>query len=604
MQLPDIFLFGLIGLLGFGCQWLAWRIKLPAILLFLLAGILLGPVTGVLKPDDLFGDLLFPFVSLSVAIILFEGSLTLKHVELRKIGNTVRNLVTHGALINALITTLAAHYLVGMDWSLAALFGVIMIVTGPTVIMPMLRTVKPNARIATALRWEGIVIDPLGALLAVLVFEFILAQQTGSDWRHVMLIFSETTAAGIIVGIGFGYVFGLLLRHHLIPDYLQNFAAIAFVAAAFSFSDTVMHESGLLAVTIMGIWLANMPNVFTRDILNFKESLTLIFVSVLFIVLSARIDFQALFVLGWGAAGVFLAVQFLARPAKVFISCIGSDFTFRERLLMAWMGPRGIVAAAVSAVFALKLSEYDLPGAELLVPLSFSVIMGTVLLQSATTKYLASLLQVNESGSSGYLIIGANPVAREVAKALKDVGVKSVLCDRDWSNISAARMAELDTYYGNPISDHADLHLGIDGLGGMLGLSPQNADNTTASLRFREDFGNRRIYVLAAEEDLEPHSKHRTSAYYRGRTLFGNDVTYPKLRFAINAGARIKNTQLSENYDFDAWRADPANQASVPLFALDSRGKLQWFTTDTELEPKPDWKIYALASPPPPQPQS
>lgn len=600
MELPNILMLGLVGLLGFCCQWLAWRIKLPAILFFLLVGLLLGPTLGVLDPDALFGDLLFPFVSLSVAIILFEGSLTLKHIELRNIGYTVRNLVTYGALINATVTTVATHYLIGLDWSLSALFGVIMVVTGPTVVMPMLRTVKPNAHIATALRWEGIVIDPLGAIFAVLVFEFILAQQTGSDWSSVMLIFSQTILTGIGVGVAFGYALGLLLRKGFIPDFLQNFAAIAFVASAFALSDTLKHESGLLTVTIMGIWLANMPNVFTRDILNFKESLTLMLVSVLFIVLSARIDFSALATLGWGALGVFLAVQFLARPAKVFASCIGSDFSYKERALLAWVGPRGIVAAAVSAVFAIKLTDLGFANAELLVPLAFSVIMGTVILQSATAKYLAGLLGVRESGAGGYIIVGANPVAREIARVLKEVNVKSILCDQDWSNISSARMDGLDTYYGNPISDHAEIHLNVGGYRGLLGMSPRNADNTAASLRFREDFDARNIFVLASSEDKEQHEKHRTSRFYRGRALFGTDVTYPKIRFSLAAGAKIKGTPLSENYDFERWKADAANSDTIPLFAVDSRNRIHWFTSDNELQPEPQWRIFALAPPAPP----
>lgn len=599
MEYSDIFILGLVGLLGFCCQWLAWRVKLPAILFFLLVGLLLGPTLNILNPDELFGDLLFPFVSLCVAIILFEGSLTLKHIELRKIGYTVRNLVTYGALVNALITTVATHYLIGLDWALAALFGMIMVVTGPTVIMPMIRTVKPNAHIATALRWEGIVIDPLGAILAVLVFEFILAQQTGSDWSSVMLIFSETIMTGVVAGVGFGYVLGLLLRQGFIPDFLQNFATIAFVASAFALSETLMHESGLLTVTIMGIWLANMPNVFTRDILNFKESLTLMLVSVLFIVLSARINFDALITLGWGAVGVFLAVQFLARPAKVFLSCIGSDFSFNERILLAWIGPRGIVAAAVSAVFAIKLHALGFPDAELLVPLAFSVIMGTVIIQSGTAKYLAGLLKVRESGSGGYLIVGANPVAREVARALREIDVKTVLCDQDWSNISSARMDGLDTYYGNPISDHAEIHLNVGAFRGLLGMSPQKADNIAASLRFREDFDARNIYVLASSEDKEQHDKHRTSRFYRGRTLFGPEISYAKIRFALANGSKIKSTLLSDNYTFEEWRFDPANSDAIPLFAVDSRKRLHWFTIGSELKPEPQWRVFALAKPSP-----
>ncbi|MFT4997821.1 MAG: NhaP-type Na+/H+ or K+/H+ antiporter, partial [Flavobacteriales bacterium] len=354
MEIPSLLLLSLIGLLGLLCQWAAWRVKLPAILFLLLTGILLGPITGLLDPDALFGDLLFSFISLSVAIILFEGSLTLKRSELSEVGSVVKNLVTYGALLNGVIVTICTHYLTGISWSLSALFGAIMVVTGPTVIMPMLRTVRPNAVLARTLRWEGIVIDPLGALLAVLVFEWIVAHQIGTNLLHVFSIFGQTIAVGSVLGGGVAYSYGLLLRHRFIPLYLHNFSAIVAVTSTFAVSNILMHESGLLAVTIMGIWLANMRGVHTRDILNFKENLTLMLVSTLFIVLSARLQFDGLITLGWGALGVLLVMQFIARPVKVFLSTINSTLSRNERLLLAWVGPRGIVAAAITAVFALK----------------------------------------------------------------------------------------------------------------------------------------------------------------------------------------------------------------------------------------------------------
>jgi CPA1 family monovalent cation:H+ antiporter len=438
MELPSLLLLSFIGMFGLLCQWFAWRVKLPAILFLLLTGILLGPVSGVLDPDALFGDLLFSFISLSVAIILFEGSLTLKRSELSEVGSVVKNLVTYGALLNAVIVTVCTHYLTGISWSLSALFGAIMVVTGPTVIMPMLRTVRPNAVLARTLRWEGIVIDPLGALLAVLVFEWIVAHQIGTTLLHVFSIFGQTIAVGSILGAVVAYSYGLLLRHRFIPLYLHNFSAIVVVTSTFAVSNLLMHESGLLAVTIMGIWLANMRGVNTRDILNFKENLTLMLVSTLFIVLSARLEFDGLITLGWGALGVLLVMQFIARPAKVFLSTINSTLSRNERLLLAWVGPRGIVAAAITAVFALKLELMNIPHAELLVPLAFSIIIGTVVIQSATARYLTVKLGVNAPDVKGYLVIGGNPVGIAIGKALQEAKIETVICDSDWTNISTA----------------------------------------------------------------------------------------------------------------------------------------------------------------------
>lgn len=598
MHIPDLLMLSIIGLLGLLCQWFAWRVKLPAILFLLITGILLGPVSGLLDPDELFGELLFSFISLAVAIILFEGSLTLKRSEFNEIGDVVRKLVSYGALVNALITTVATHFLTGMSWSLSALFGAIMVVTGPTVIMPLLRTVKPNAVLARTLRWEGIVIDPLGALFAVLVFEFIIAQQTSSDLLHILAVFGQTIATGVVFGVVAGYGFGLLLRHRLIPEYLQNFSAIAVVTSAFAASNTIMHESGLLTVTIMGIWLANMPGVHTREILNFKESLTVILVSSLFIILSARLEFSGLIALGWGAVGILLVMQFIARPIKVFLCTMNSNLTRNERLLLAWVGPRGIVAAAITAVFALKLESLPIENADLLVPLAFSVIIGTVLIQSSTARYLTKLLGVAAPDTQGYLVIGANPIAITIAKALQTANVETILCDTDWQNISAARMEGLNTYYGNAMSDHAELHLDLTSFGGMLGLSRNNAVNTSAALRFREDFGARKAFILAGAKDQKSHAKHRASELYVGRTLLSSDWSYRKLYSLIyRHEAQVKNTQLSEAYEFSQWQIDNDAERTVALFAVDENEGLFWFTEDHSLEPKPGWTIFSLSVP-------
>jgi len=289
--MSSLTLLGLIGLIGFLCQWLSSKVKLPAILFLLLSGLLLGPVFSVFDPNLLFGDLLFPYISLSVAVILFEGALTLKRNELKEIGRPVRRMVSIGVIVNAGVMMIATHYLMGLSWSLSALFGALMVVTGPTVIMPMLKTVRPTPKIADVLRWEGIVIDPIGALIAVLVFEWIAVQNAAAEVSEIFTVFAGTVAIGFLIGVAAGYLFGLLLRHHYVPEKLHNFASLAVVCFVFAFSDGLMHESGLLAVTVMGMLLANMKDVNVHSILEFKEDLTIVFVSALFIVLAARLDF-------------------------------------------------------------------------------------------------------------------------------------------------------------------------------------------------------------------------------------------------------------------------------------------------------------------------
>ncbi|EDY86230.1 sodium/hydrogen exchanger family protein [gamma proteobacterium HTCC5015] len=584
----------LIAVIGMFCQWLAWRVHMPAILFLLLSGIILGPVAGVVEPDALFGELLFPFISLSVAVILFEGSLTLKFRELKEVGSVVRNMVSYGALINAAITTVAVHYIVGLDWPLAALFGAIMVVTGPTVIVPLLRTIKPNARVAKALRWEGIVIDPLGALFAVLVYEWIVAQQGGGGWSQASLIFVQTIAVGMVTGALAGYLFGVVLRRHWLPEYLHNFSTLALVCGVFAVSEMLRHESGLLAITVMGIWLANMRDVNTEDILNFKESLTIVLVSSLFIVLAARLNFADLQMLGWSSVGVLAVMQFLSRPIKVFFSTFRSVFTPKEGLLLAWVGPRGIVAAAVSALFALKLEQNGYEGAELLVPLAFAVIMGTVIIQSATARPLAKALGVAEPDSRGYLIMGANPVARAIAKALQEANYRVLLADTYWDNISTARMDNLPTFYGSLLSEHADNHLDLVGLGGFLGLSHHADRNHLGVVKYRNEFPKTHILSLATRDDNEAASKHITSDKHRGQILFGVDMTFGKLASMLSKGAQIKNTTLTESFDFDDWMDHENNFYNIPLFAVDPKGIVHWFTADADLNPKNQWQLFSL----------
>nr|HPR06946.1 sodium:proton antiporter [Denitromonas sp.] len=397
-----------IGVVGGACQWLAWRMRLPAILFLLIAGIVAGPIGGWLDPDALLGDLLFPFVSLAVSVILFEGSLTLKFSEIRGIETVVRRFVTTGALVTWVIVTLATQWITGISWGLATLFGAVMVVTGPTVIVPMLRTVRPTMHIANVLRWEGIVIDPIGALLAVLVYEFLVSSGTaGGAVGATLMVFLKLISVGSLAGIGVGYLVGEALRRDWLPHYMFNVATLAAVMGAFALSNALSHESGLLAVTVMGIYLANRKGVPVEEILSFKESLSLLLITALFILLAARLDLSLLLGLGWGAVQIFLVVQFVARPVNVLLSTRGSTLSWRERGLLAWIAPRGIVAAAVIALFSLQLEQKGYAEAVLLVPLTFVIIIGTVVLQSLTAGPLARLLKVAEPGSGGFLIVGA-----------------------------------------------------------------------------------------------------------------------------------------------------------------------------------------------------
>ncbi|HPQ94289.1 MAG: sodium:proton antiporter [Thiothrix sp.] len=588
-------LVALVIILGLGIvsQLVSWWVKLPAILFLLLTGIALGPVSGVIRPDELFGDLLFPMVSLSVAVILFEGSLTLNFRQLQGIQHVVLSIISIGMLVTWVSVAVLTHYLAGFPWALSWLFGAIMVVTGPTVVVPMLRTIRPNSRISHILRWEGILIDPIGALLAVLVFEYIVAIDEGLHVPHGLLLFGGTMLTGFVAGALGGWLLGRGLQNYRIPEYLQSPVALVWVLVVFVISNVLSEESGLLAVTVMGVWLANTRGLDIDDILSFKENLSILLVSFLFIVLAARIDFELFHALGWGGVLVFLGLQFLVRPLKILISTLGSSLSWQEKAMLSWIAPRGIVAASISAVFAIRLEQIDMPGAHLLVPLTFMLIIGTVVFQSATARPLANYLGVAEPEPQGFLVVGANPLGRMIALTLQEQGFQVLLIGSSWDEIRAARMAGIDTFFGEATSRRADLHLDLVGLGRLIAVSAQEDVNQLAGLRFQSEFGKPNIFRLCTGQHRErEHSGLRPV----GQCLFGTGYDYELLSRWLDEGAKIRRTRLSDSFSFEAYQSQYEGRA-ILLFCRNPRGRLYVMTEGSNTTPSSGWEVFALARP-------
>lgn len=585
-------LLTLLLVIGFAAQWLAWRVRLPAIVFLLLAGIVLGPVSGLVAPDRLLGKGLFPVVSLAVALILFEGSMTLRFHELRGIGRAVRGLVTYGAVTALLLLAVAAHAIAGMAWPLALLFGALGFVTGPTVIIPMLRTLRPDARIANTLRWEGIIIDPLGALFAVLVFEAIISREQG----HSLGVFFVTVTCGVVLGVVGASLLAVLLRRHLIPEYLQNYGTLAAVLGAFVLSNALAHESGLLAVTIMGIVIGNRRDLHIDHIMDFKEDLSTLLVSMLFVILAARLRWPLPDGMLVSGALVFLAAQFVIRPASVWLATLGSTLTWQERVLVAWVAPRGIVAAAVSALFALQLEAFRMPGANALVPMIFMLIIGTVGVQSATARPLARWLGVAEPDPDGVLVFGADPVARAVAAALAAAGIRVLVVDDDWDGIRAARMQGLETFFGSPTSQHADHHMELTGIGRLLAMSTRRELNSLAVVHYRQEFGRERVYRLRNLAPEERHDRRNFAGNLLAPALFGEHMTHGRFAELMQAGWHIKSTRLTETFDWPHFVEQYGSDA-VLLFGIEERGTLRVVSSKREIDPRPGWLVIVLVPP-------
>ena len=600
MPVSTVLLLASIGVLSLFCQWLAWRVRMPAIVFLLAAGIACGPVLHYLNPEGGFGDLLFPMVSLAVAVILFEGSLTLRFSEIRGHGAMVRNLIPVGAVVTGIIGTLSAHWILNISWEIALLFGAISVVTGPTVIAPLLRAVRPNSKLANILQWEGIIIDPVGALLAVLVYEGIVSWGQGNVFGHSMYIFSTTLVVGSVLGVAAGYLNGQVLRKHWIPHYLHNAGTLTFMLGVYALSNEIAHESGLLTVTIMGIWMANMKQVPIEGLLEFKESLSVLLISALFIILAARIEFSAIAELGWGLALVLAVLMLVARPLSIFLSAIGTNLTWREKLFLSWIAPRGIVAAAVSALFAFQLTNNGFAGGETLVPLVFMLIIATVIIQSLTARPLAHLLGVAQAPEYGFLILGANPVARMIATELNKHEVPVVMADTSWENIRQARMENLQVYFGNPVSEHAANQLDLTGIGNFLVISPYKHMNSLATYHFLDWFGEQDNVFSLAEGEQEQQARHQTAEkIQRTRGLF-NGVSYAKLASLVSQGYTIKTTQLSEAFSYQDFLNRHRNQALV-LFLLDSKNHIKPVRNMAELKPDEETTLISLVPPKAPE---
>ncbi|MFY0606901.1 MAG: sodium:proton antiporter [Cyclobacteriaceae bacterium] len=511
LELASIFVLGIFA------QWLAWKIKQPAILPLILIGLAIGPASTFLTPDGtklidgdaiFSGDLLFSFVSIAVGVILFEGGLTLNLKEIRSLAGTVRNLLLIGSLVTFIGGGVSAHYLMGMSWSMSFLFGGLIIVSGPTVVIPILRNVRPNSNVNTVLKWEGILIDPLGALVAVLMYEFIMSSRHGTDYpMEVMQEFFITISAGIVTGgLGAFFLYSLIKRNAL-PDYLQNVFTLALVIFTFAFAELIHAEAGLMAATVMGIILANVKLEELKKIISFKEDISVILISVLFILLSSRIDLVQIEKLGWASGVLFAVIILLVRPIGVILSTFKSNLNWREIAFISWIGPKGIVAAAVASLFSLELIKPDSPvdpkEAELLLPLVFLIIVGTVVIQGSSAKMVASFLGVKRAEPKGVLIVGANELARRLALKMKEFGIYVLLVDTSSPSIDEAKKLNLRTLQSNILSDSIFDEIDLSKIGKLIATTSNSGLNDLACKWFEKELGEHNVYRLASKEESD-----------------------------------------------------------------------------------------------------
>ncbi len=484
---------------GIGAQVLGESLRIPSIVFLLLFGVLLGSdVSGVLHPNEL-GAGLEAIVALSVAVILFEGGLNLELRDLGRVSSSLQRLVTLGTLVVLLGGGIAAHWLGEFPWPLAFLYASLVVVTGPTVVGPLLKHVSVDRQVATLLEGEGVLIDPVGAILAVVVLDTILnsnAAPVAEVFRSLFL----RSAVGAAIGAAGGALLGLLLKKviYSLSEDLKNLVVLAGAWGLYGFSQTLRSESGLMAMVVAGIVLRALSVPQERLLLRFKGQLTMLFVSVLFVLLAADLSIQSIFALGWGGVLTVLCLMFVIRPLSVTLCTWRSEFNWRQKFFIAWIAPRGIVSASVASLFAILLTQRGMNGGDALKAIVFLTIIMTVFTQGLTAGIVARWLRITSAEATGAVIVGCNPLGRTIGRLFSEQGESVVLIDTDSEYCQQARAENLAVFESSGLNPEALEGAGIESIGTFLAVTSNQEVNLVLAQNAVEEFQPPRTYAVFA----------------------------------------------------------------------------------------------------------
>jgi NhaP-type Na+/H+ or K+/H+ antiporter len=584
-----------IIVLGILAQWVAWKLKIPAILPLILIGLFVGPVSTLFSSDGsqwiqpiyngksgfFPGQNLFYFVSLAIGIILFEGGLTLRRGEVKKVGLVIGKLISVGAAITFIGAGVAAHFIFGLDWRIAFLFAALIIVTGPTVITPILRNIPLRKEVSAVLKWEGILIDPIGALVAVLVFEFISVGGDAGYTKEALVEFGKIVLIGFSFGTTGGYALYYAIKKKFIPHYLLNVVSLSVVLLIFVESDVFAHESGLLAVVVMGMFLGNsdLPNL--KELLYFKESLSVLLISILFILLAANISLDDLLLIyTWETAILLVIVIFLLRPLSVFVSTAGSSLKLNEKIFISWVGPRGIVAAGIASLFGTRLVAQGVEGAQYITPLVFAVVLVTVLLNAATARPFAMLVGVFLKVSEGTVIVGASKISRLIAKYLQNNGRHVVLIDTNRSNIESARELGLEAINASIYNDDLTDNIELNDMGYLVAMTGNDEINKQAISKYGETLGENGCYRLMNSEERLMSLEERS----QNKDLLSVTHDYLELMQLTNEYPSIQELQVETQKNFNRLIDRIGEEDKVAALFLKNQNHIQVLSNPDQLE--------------------
>lgn len=585
----------MIGILGIGAQWLAWRTGWPAIVLMLAAGFLAGPVLNLFNPEHAFGDMLEPMVAIGVALILFEGGLSLDFRDLRGAGTAVWRLAILGVPIAWFLGSFAAHSIGGLEWPVAVLFAGILVVTGPTVVIPLLRQSQIKPRPAAILKWEAIVNDPLGALCAVVAYEYfrLASEQPDATLFEVVppLVLGAVLAG--LIGYAAARAIAWAFPRGVVPEYLKVPVLVATVIGSFVLANQIEHEAGLITVTVMGIALGNMNVSSLRSIHPFKQNISVILVSGIFVLLAASLQTTELAYLNWNLALFLLALLFVVRPATILISLLGSSVPWNERLFLAWIAPRGIVLVAISGLFALRLSDIGYAG-EALIGLSFAVAVVTIIAHGFTVNLVADLLGVRGVTRPGLMIVGSTPWTIALAKLLQDIGTPVMVVDASWQRLAQARQLGIPYYHGEILHEATEHNLDLNPYRVLVAATENEAYNALVCNEFAHEIGRDSVFQLG--DAVDDDDAHALPNSIRGRALFESGFGVEDVNEREAQGWVFRKTKLSGEFTFDKAR-ESLPEATNMLMLVREDGKMRFFTHTARPDPAPGDTVVSFSPP-------
>ncbi len=578
---------------GLASQWVAWRIGVPAIVVLIGAGLALGPASGVvdlaMSQEELGG-----MIGLGVAIILFEGGMDLKLGEFRRVGHGIGRLTVLGPPLAWLFASLAGHYLGGLSWPVSIVLGAILVVTGPTVILPLLRQARLNNESASLLKWEGIVNDPVGVLIAVLTFQYFTIAD-GGPASILMSLGAAIAAAAVLGGLG-GWLTGWLYRRGSVPEHLKAPLLIVLVPVVYWASNLVQHEAGLLSVTVMGLVVGNMKLVEREALQRSQENLTVILVSVLFIVIPSQLSTSQLELIDWRILLFVAAILLLVRPLTILLATIGAPMRREDKILLGWIAPRGIVAAATAGLFGPALVASGYPDAEKLLPVTFLIIIATVLAHGFSIGHLARRLGLAAKIDNGLLLVGASPWSCSLAQVLKKLEIDVLLVDGVYHRLKGPRMDGIEVYYGEILSEHAEHTLEAQHLNHLLCATDNDFYNSLVCKAQGRRFGHHRTFQLATHQASGQELK-RLTLQQRGYFAFDPEANFEVLHQRLDEGWRIATTKFSESFGWEAFneRMGERGRDWLLLGGVSPDGMLRLYSREQRFKLEAGWTVLYFA---------